>query len=330
MIRSTREAGLLHAAGALALILFMSAGPEARQRPAPGTRTPGSPSPTASQGDSAMTLTLQVLLDRARFSPGEIDGVRGANFDRAVAALARAKGSSTPPSDAQLLEWLGGTSFPAVTTYTITEADTAGPFTPNLPAELPARAGLAALNYETTLEALAERFHAAPALLITLNPEARFSAGEQIRVPNVEGVAAPIAGDGVRVVVSKSASTALVYDGDRLIFAAPVTSGSEHDPLPLGDWKVTGIARNPSFFYNPDLFWDANPRDQKAKLAPGPNNPVGVVWIDLSKEHYGLHGTPEPSKVGHTASHGCVRLTNWDASTLAGLVKPGTPVQFVE
>jgi lipoprotein-anchoring transpeptidase ErfK/SrfK len=133
----------------------------------------------------------------------------------------------------------------------------------------------------------------------------------------------------VRIVVSKSASSLTVLDdAGTVIFHAPVTSGSEHDPLPLGKWTVTAVSRNPTFHYNPDLFWDADPSHAKAKIPPGPNNPVGVVWIDISREHYGLHGTPEPGKVGHTQSHGCVRLTNWDASYVASLVKKGTPVLF--
>jgi len=111
---------------------------------------------------------------------------------------------------------------------------------------------------------------------------------------------------------------------------APVTVGSERDPLPVGQWKVVGVSWNPTFNYNPDLFWDADPSHAKAKIPAGPNNPVGVVWIDLSKEHYGLHGTPEPRMIGKTLSHGCVRLTNWDALTVAALVRPGTDVFFVE
>jgi len=115
-----------------------------------------------------------------------------------------------------------------------------------------------------------------------------------------------------------------------VIMHAPVTSGSEHDPLPIGPWTITAVARNPRFNYNPDLFWDADPAHAKAKIPPGPNSPVGAVWIDISKPHYGIHGTPEPSAVGHTASHGCVRLTNWDALRLAAMVGKGTPVEFVE
>jgi lipoprotein-anchoring transpeptidase ErfK/SrfK len=111
---------------------------------------------------------------------------------------------------------------------------------------------------------------------------------------------------------------------------APVTSGSEHDPLPIGPWTVTGVGRNPTFNYNPDLFWDADPSHAKSRIPPGPNNPVGLVWIDLSKEHYGIHGTPEPSRISYGESHGCIRLTNWDALRVASLVGKGTPVVLVD
>jgi lipoprotein-anchoring transpeptidase ErfK/SrfK len=131
------------------------------------------------------------------------------------------------------------------------------------------------------------------------------------------------------VTVSKSASALTVTDtAGQVLMYAPVTTGSEHDPLPVGEWKVNGVQFQPKFRYNPELFWDADPTHTKAMLPPGPNNPVGLVWIDISKEHYGLHGTPEPSTIGRTESHGCVRLTNWDALKLAGLVKPGTRVIF--
>jgi lipoprotein-anchoring transpeptidase ErfK/SrfK len=131
--------------------------------------------------------------------------------------------------------------------------------------------------------------------------------------------------------LSKSSGALTVRDAsDRVVFYAPVTTGSDNDPLPIGEWKVTGVQYNPAFNYNPDLFWDADPSHAKARLAPGPNNPVGVVWIDLSKEHYGIHGTPEPSSIGKSESHGCVRMTNWDALELARLVKPGTRVVFTK
>jgi lipoprotein-anchoring transpeptidase ErfK/SrfK len=196
------------------------------------------------------------------------------------------------------------------------------------------------------LEELGEKFHSAPALLKRLNPRARFTAGEQIRVPNVLGAeeaapaAAPATGQnskrapaqaGNKVVVSKKASVLMVYDGEgQVIFYAPVTSGSEHDPLPPGDWVVTSVVRNPTYNYNPDLFWDADQADAKVKIAAGPNNPVGVVWIGVNVPHYGIHGTPEPGEIGHSQSHGCVRMTNWDATRVADLVKAGTPVVFEE
>jgi lipoprotein-anchoring transpeptidase ErfK/SrfK len=133
----------------------------------------------------------------------------------------------------------------------------------------------------------------------------------------------------VVVTVTKKMSALTVTDASgQIVFYAPVTTGSKHDPLPIGKWKVNGVRLNPTFHYNPHLFWNADPKDAKATLPSGPNNPVGLVWIDISREHYGLHGTPEPSMIGRAQSHGCVRLTNWDALKLAGLVKPGTRVLF--
>ena len=146
--------------------------------------------------------------------------------------------------------------------------------------------------------------------------------------PAAPAEAGPVA---AKVVVSKGQSNLKAIDSSgAVIFYAPVTSGSEHDPLPIGEWAVTAVIRNPTFQYNPDLFWDADPAHSKAKIPPGPNGPVGVVWIDITKEHYGIHGSPEPNRIGHSQSHGCVRLTNWDALRLAALVKPGTRVVFTE
>jgi lipoprotein-anchoring transpeptidase ErfK/SrfK len=204
----------------------------------------------------------------------------------------------------------------------------AGPFVA-VPADMEAKSKLEKLGYASPLEALAERFHVSPALLRRRNPGAAWAAGETLVVPNVAAVESPAKAG--KVVVSKRGSYAAAYDTTgALAFYAPVTSGSEHDPLPIGEWTVKGVARDPVFNYNPDLFWDAEASDVKAKIPAGPNNPVGAVWIDLSKEHYGMHGTPEPSRIGHGESHGCVRLTNWDALRLAAMVEPGTPVHFVE
>jgi lipoprotein-anchoring transpeptidase ErfK/SrfK len=210
-----------------------------------------------------------------------------------------------------------------------------GPFEADIPHELAKQASLPALGYRTPIEMLAERFHASPALLQKLNEKITIAAGQAIQVPAVtpflpdtKPTADPAAGD-VTIEVSRDDSSLRATRADgTLVFYAPVTTGSEHDPLPVGDWKVLGTQWHPVFHYNPDLFWDAKAKDTRADIKPGPNNPVGVVWVALSKEHYGLHGTPEPGNVGHTESHGCVRLTNWDAARVAALVKPGTPVLF--
>lgn len=294
-------------------------------------------------------IAIQVALVRAGFSPGVVDGQLGPSTRLAMEAHRRARGSDPEPVPDPIL------------TYTIGPGDVSGPFAERIPDDLVAQAKLPALDYTSPVEALAERFHTTPELLQRLNPGATFAAGEQIRVPNVnpfivpaprlvpgspqprpagrsEGTAAESAKaveepdkPDVIVTVSESSGALTVTDTeDRVLFHAPVTTGSRNDPLPIGEWKVNGIQYSPDFHYNPDLFWDADPSHAKAKIPAGPNNPVGVVWIDLSKDHYGIHGTPEPSLIGRTASHGCVRLTNWDALKLAGMVKPGTRVVFTK
>ncbi len=286
-------------------------------------------------------LALQVALDRLGFSPGEIDARPGGFTTGALSAFKEARGlSGGAATDTETVKALGSAYEHPLVEYVVTDADMAGPFEPAIPEDMTEKAKLPALGYASPLELLAERFHVSPALLTRLNPGVRIAAGTSLHVPAVEPMQLPAhqgertakdsnAPRGTSVELTKATGALEVRGADgAVLMYAPVTVGSEQDPLPVGDWKIVGVFELPIFNYNPELFWDADATKAKARIAAGPNNPVGLVWIQVNKEHFGFHGTPEPSRVGRTESHGCVRLTNWDALRLAQLVDAGTEVHL--
>jgi lipoprotein-anchoring transpeptidase ErfK/SrfK len=280
----------------------------------------------------ARVIRAQILLACARFSPGEIDGHYG--DDLAIAIKGYQENHAMKPTgviDPEMWESLNSLNAhtgPLLVAYTITAADLKGPFEP-IPKEAAEQAKMKFMGFESPEEGLGEKFHMSPALLAELNPGMKpFMAGEQITVANVTRAPARRA---LRVVVSKSKRTVTALGaGDKVLAQYPATIGGEHDPLPIGNWKVTIVDHNPWFNWDPVHFWNVSPALAAEKLPPGPNNPVGVVWMGLSKEHYGIHGTPDPGHVRHGESYGCIRLTNWDAYDLSRMVVRGTPVTLEE
>jgi len=340
----------LLATSVLALSALTAAAPAPKAPPKPQPAAKPAPKPAA--GPDLKIMQVQVILDHLGFSPGVIDGKGGAGLKRAIAGFQKASGvvatGAIDPGTAGGLQKFAATQ--PVREITLTPADLAGDFVGPIPHKEDAQAKLPSLGYSNPLEMLSERYHTTPAVLIALNsPETKLVPGTTIKVPNVVtgGRAYPadlpelykqtLAGLNVdstqpqadHLVVDKSDKTLSVYDSqNKLLAQFPVTTGSSHDPLPIGTWKILGLDYNPKFHFNPKLFWDAKPGEKSAMLPPGPNGPVGVVWMDLSKEHYGIHGTPVPENIGRTASHGCVRMTNWDAARVSLMVKAGTPAIF--
>jgi lipoprotein-anchoring transpeptidase ErfK/SrfK len=273
----------------------------------------------------AGVVRAQILLSRAHFSCGQIDGNFGSNLQKTVLAFQQDRRLPEIGSvDSATWAALNADTAPALTKYTISSEDEKGPFG-KLPSTMKRRAELPYLGYQSPLDELSERFHASPNLLQALNPGMDFSKpGQELLVPNV--LTMPPGAAAAQIVVSRPETSVRAYEGSgRLLAFYVATIGSEHDPLPAGEWKINGQRRDPYFHYNAKLFWDAKDKDETAVIKPGPRNPVGVVWIDLSIPHYGIHGTPDPGLVGHAYSHGCIRLTNWDALELASMVKPGVP-----
>jgi hypothetical protein len=304
----------------------------------------------------------QVLLDAAGFSPGVIDGKNGSSFKEALRGFQAAHGLdvngalNTPTRQALL-----NIGRHAVVKMRLGPDDVNSSYVYPLPKDPEKQYKYPFLGYRNMLEKVAERYHTTPAAVVALNgPEKLIGLGQTLMLPNVVPMSRDYAGshkDGARlmnllnvdgrqprgdyIVIDKSEGVLMVYGGSppdddqhdsgQLVAQFPVTTGSTHDPLPIGTWKVTTYAFLPPFHYQPNLFWDAKDNAKEHRLAPGPNGPVGVAWLDLTKEHYGIHGTPEPSTIGKSESHGCIRMTNWDVMRLARImVKPGFAAIFQE
>ncbi len=299
-------------------------------------------------------LHVQVILDHLGFPPGPLDGREGQGLTAALKAFQITRQIPvTGKTDARTLQALHAHRAIRPTRIVRLTADMlAGPFVRPWPRDPQAQAKLATMGYRSALEKLAEMFHTTPQVLIELNSaDTRLAVGVPVEMPNAIPASRAYPADlkpewrrtltdlnvnavqprASRIVVDKSDKVLRVFDGKGMLAAQfNVTVGSKRDPLPIGSWKINGVATNPDFHYNPKLFWDVSDKKPDALLPPGPNSPVGVVWIDLNKQHYGIHGTPEPHLIGRSASHGCIRLTNWDAARLALMVSPGTPVIFQE
>ncbi|MDO7841804.1 L,D-transpeptidase family protein [Sphingomonas immobilis] len=297
-------------------------------------------------------LQVQVVLDHLGFSPGLLDGKTGKSFTTALKGFQESRGLTTSGTldDATRIALKPYATMPATRKLRLSAEVLAGPFISPIPKALDQQAKLSSLGYSSVMEKLAEMFHTTPEALRALNPpRTPLVAGTPVVFPNAlpysraygpklnETWRKTLAGLNVdakqpvaaKVVVDKSDQVLKVYDaGGKLVAQFQATMGSEHDPLPIGTWKIQGADYNPKFHYDPKLFWNAKKSDDPATLPAGPNGPVGVVWIDLSKPHYGIHGTPEPATIGRAESHGCIRLTNWDAARLSLMVKAGTPAVF--
>jgi lipoprotein-anchoring transpeptidase ErfK/SrfK len=282
--------------------------------------------PPAADKVSPVTIKMEVLLDRAHYSPGEIDGKLGENVQKALEAF----GSSKKLTD-EVWKKLSADTKPVLVEYALTEADVKGPFLNPVPTKMEDMKDLKAMSYGSAREGIAEKFHVAPELLSELNPGQKFEqAGQKIVVPDVLSEDKPAA--AAKIDVDKQKQTVKVYDKSGALLAFfPATVGSTEKPTPSGTLTIDEIDQNPNYRYNPDYKFKGVKSKVAFNIEPGPNNPVGMVWIQLSKDSsYGIHGTPNPSKVSKSESHGCVRLTNWDVERLSKMVKKGLPVNFVD
>jgi len=346
-------------------IVFAAGALSAQSQPAsPAAKPAFVPPGTPGSPIHGEIFHAQVLLSAAGFSPGVIDGKKGQSLTEALRGFQEAKGLEiTGKLDGPTRQALLTTPRPSTVMVTLGPDDVKSTYVYPLPKDPDKQYKIPFLGYRNMLEKVAERYHTTPAVVVALNgPDKLIGLGQVLRLPNVIPVSRDYKGSldkgaylmnllnvdalqprGSYIVIDKSEGVLKVYNGTaanddeasegsssgQLVAQFPVTIGSTHDPLPIGDWKVTTFAFLPPFHYQPDLFWDAKDTSEEHRLAPGPNGPVGVAWLDLTKEHYGIHGSPEPQNIGKTESHGCIRMTNWDVMRLARIMmKPGFPAKF--
>ena len=353
-------------AAAAAAIVAASADAQQQPGPVPEAKTAAGDEKWVPPGTPGSPITgelfhAQVLLDAAGFSPGVIDGRKGSSLTEAIRGFQEAKGLKvTGELDLATRQALLQDGRPSTRNVTLASDEVSGPFVYPFPKKYEDQAKLDGLSYRNMLEKVAERYHTTPDTVVALNgPEKLIGPGQVLRLPNVVPSSRDYSGtindkqaellgefnveasqpQGDYVLVDKSEGLLKVYRGSPpakgakpsggLVAQFPVTTGSGHDPLPLGTWKTTTYSFLPPFNFQPDLFWDVSDDKAEQRLPPGPNGPVGVAWLDLNKEHYGIHGTNEPQNIGKTQSHGCLRMTNWDVVRLSRMLKPGFTAVFV-
>ncbi len=279
------------------------------------------------EAQSALTTKLQVLLDRAGSKPGVIDGKAGDNVIKAIRGYEEIQG--LPPTGVLTADLWSKLQSPDPVTkvYVIKDTDVEK-LVDTIPDDYLEKSKMAWLGYTSGAEAIAEKFHMDKEFLTALNPGASFSTGDSVLVADP---GKPHTRQVTRIIAEKGNKRLVVYaDGDRPYLIFPATIGSEATPSPEGTHEVRAIAEFPTYTYNPDVNFKQGENDKVLTIPPGPNGPVGSTWIDLTEPTYGIHGTPEPSQISKTSSHGCIRLTNWGAAELAKLVKPGVKVTFVD
>ncbi|AXQ21942.1 murein L,D-transpeptidase [Acinetobacter wuhouensis] len=283
------------------------------------------------KGQFPVYARAHVMLNNSHASPGAIDGSSGMNTLKAIASFQQMNGIK-PTGELTKETWdaliAKQGNKPAFVEYTLTDADLKGPYAASIPRDYALQAKMKGLYYTRVTEMLGEKFHMDEDFLKKLNPKATFKkAGEKIIVTNIRNDLP----ENIHLIVAhKGAKQLYLFNAqNQMVGSFPATIGSSDTPSPTGTYKVTGVAPNPWYGYSPSNFLQGNNR-KPLSLPPGPNGPVGNIWIGLSKKSFGIHGTPNPSAISKTASHGCIRLTNWDANDLGRKVKSGVTVKFLE